>query len=568
MQHIKEFIVKNKWTLGIIGLSLLAILVMILIRNVGNNPEDKPNVTVTLEAPAEAASGTEVIYKITFSNQDNDSIKNLKLDLVYPGGFSFKDSVPKPTRLNGLSYTLPDLESSQEGVVLIKGTIEGNVDELKTVTAIMHYNFSNFNSDFIAQASAQTKITNPDILMQFDGPMKTSNEQGVVYGLSYLNSTDKPIPAAKLILEFPQKFQPSDYTPQPTSPGVWNLGTLEPGRSGRISFQGKFIGAEIGELPTFRGKIESTGADGKSHVLASVQYSVEITPIPLVISVVGQRQNLEASADTALPGEEIEYKVSYRNNLTTAVSGVVVSAELAGGIYDLADISAENATVNGNVITWNASQVSELASVGPSRAGELSFRAKIKDPVTKANVKNLVGSVTARIRSVEFSEPFASKPLETKIITVAKLSGDVLFSSGALPPRVGQNSTYIVTISVRNSTNDIEPAELTMNMPAAIQFDKNLVNASEQGNVSYDPNTKKLTWKLGKLAAHTGNFSALRRLQFNLTINPGASSTGQPVILARNITLQGTDTFTSKSISVGLADLTTQDDPSGNGTVE
>lgn len=568
LQNIKDFAVNNKWTLGVIGLSLLAILAMVLVRNLGNDPQEKPKVNISIEAPAEAASGTEVIYKITFSNRDNDSIKNLKLDMVYPSGFSFRDSVPQPTRLNGLSYTLPNLEPAQEGVVLIKGIIEGNVDEIKTVTAIMRYNFSNFNSDFVAQASAQTKITNPDILMQFDGPTQTSNEQEVTYNLSYLNATDSQISAAKLTIEFPQKFQPSEYSTQPTSHGVWNLGNLEAGRSGRILFTGKFVGAEVGELPIFKARIEGAGADGNSHVLASVQYSVEITAIPLVITLTGQRQNSESSADAALPGEEIEYKVNYKNNLTTAVSGVVISVELGGGVFNLSEISAENASVNNNTITWNASGISELSSVGPGRSGELRFRAKLKDPVTTANLKNLKAQVTGRIRSVEFTEPFSSPILETKIITVAKLSGDVIFTSGALPPRVGQNSTYTITISARNSTNDIEPAEVTMNLPAAVSFDKTTVNAAEQANVSYDSNTKKLTWKLGKLAAHTGNFSALRRLQFNITINPGASSTGQPVTLARSINLRGTDTFTGTNISVDLANLTTQNDPSGNGTVE
>ena len=111
----------------------------------------------------------------------------MTLDLVYPQGFTFKDSVPKPTKLNGTQFGLPPLDPNQETTIMIKGDVQGNAGETKSLNAIMHYRFSNTNtSEFVVSSQSQTQIKTADIAIQIDGPASVNSTQDVTYVITTL----------------------------------------------------------------------------------------------------------------------------------------------------------------------------------------------------------------------------------------------------------------------------------------------------------------------------------------------------------------------------------------------
>ncbi len=97
------------------------------------------------------------------------------------------------------------------------------------------------------------------------------------------------------------------------------------------------------------------------------------------------------------------------------------------------------------------------------------------------------------------------------------------------------------------------------------------VNSAEAGRAQFDPSTNKLTWQVGPLPAHSGQFSAARTLQFGIRSLPSASQAGTNPSLITNIRFSATDTFTNQTVSASADDLTTYS-ASGqagqNGTVQ
>jgi microcystin-dependent protein len=114
-----------------------------------------------------------------------------------------------------------------------------------------------------------------------------------------------------------------------------------------------------------------------------------------------------------------------------------------------------------------------------------------------------------------------------------------------------------MTLSLSNSSNDIQNGVLTIALPNITGFDATSVNPTESNNVSFNPNTRTLTWKVAALAAHAGQFSSARKLQFSETIKPSLTDTGNYVVLGHNISFNGTDTFTNLPVSATISDLTT-----------
>jgi hypothetical protein len=99
-------------------------------------------------------------------------------------------------------------------------------------------------------------------------------------------------------------------------------------------------------------------------------------------------------------------------------------------------------------------------------------------------------------------------------------------------------------------------------------FDPTLVTFAEQKNVTYNAGTRMLTWDVGTVPAHTGDYNPVRKLTLTVTVLPDQSNLGQTMPLLTNVAVSGADTFTSNPISLSGSNLLTSSDPGGNGTVQ
>jgi uncharacterized repeat protein (TIGR01451 family) len=564
---LKAFLKENKWSVWLItgSLVVIAIAAFFAFRKPSSNVPTQPNVSVNIDAPDKISSGSEVIYKINVKNDDSSTIRNVTVDLVYPNGFTFVDSSPKPSKLNGTQFALPSMDSGQSATIMIKGDIQGNADEVKTISATMHYRFANFSSDFIVQAQAQSHITTADFALDFSGPTAINTDQEVTYTLNYANYTDKQVSGLRISMITPTAFVVSASSPQPSLGKTWDLGTLDSNSTGKITITGAFKNANIGDNQTFTAKAEGSVDDKPSYVLSTGQLQVTIAQTPLEASVSMDATSL--GKDVVSPGDNLQYKVAFRNNGSSPARGVIVTAHLDGEAFDLDRISASRANVNGDTITWDASQNDELESLGSGEGGEFTFSVPVFNPATRSNRKELTVRVSLDIKSQGFDQPFAGKEASAKVQTVADITKAVTYVSGSNPPIIGLSTTYMVIIGLKNETNDITDGKMTFNLPNASSFSTAAVNSEERANVTYEANSKKITWNVGKLVAHAGGFVPQRKLQFNNTVTPGISLKGSPITLVNNIKFTGTDSFTLKPISLSEPSILSTDEPSGQGTV-
>ncbi|MDB4940413.1 MAG: hypothetical protein JWO40_838 [Candidatus Doudnabacteria bacterium] len=562
------FFKENKWPAILITGSILIVAVALFfaLRKPKDNTPVQPKVSISIEVPDKIASGSEVIYKVHVQDSDSSAIKNVSIDLVYPNGFSFEDSTPKPTKLNGSQFGLPSLEPSQDTVIMIKGTIQGNAGETKAVSATMHYSLVNFNSDFVAQAQSQSQITTANVALDFSGQANTNPDQEETYSLSYANYTDKTITGFKITLTTPTGFVVSNYNPKPAFGSTHTLGDLAPNASGKINITGSFKNVNTGDQEIFTAKAEGSVDGSPSFALSAGQLQVSIAQIPLEANIAIDSSN--KATDSVAPGDNLQYKITYKNNGSAAANGVIVTVKISGEALNLDQISTTGANVQNGTITWDASQNNGLESVGSGQGDSFTFSVPVKNPATRNNLKNLTIVAHTEIKSTEYNQPFIGPDLVTKVQTVADISKVVSFSSGQNPPVVGQTSTYFVVIGLNNQTNDVTAGKMTLNLPNAVNFDPTTINSDERANIVFDKNTKKITWTVDKLLAHAGGFVPPRKLQFSVSITPGTTQRGAPVTLVSNIKFSATDSFTSNSITLVADQIQTTDEPSGLGVVQ
>lgn len=564
---VGAFLKENKWAILLITGSLLVIAgaLYFTLRKPKDNTPSQPKVSIGIEAPDKISSGSEIIYKLHVKNNDTTTIKKINVDIVYPNGFSFIDSTPKATKLNGSQFGLPALDPSQDVIVMIKGSIQGNAGETKTISATMHYQLENFNSDFVAQTQAQSQITTADLALQFDGENNVNPEQQKTYTLNYANYTSASISDFRITLTTPTNFAISGIDPKAAFGSTYTLGTLAPNASGKITITGTFKNVNGGDRQIFTAKAEGS-VDGKpNYVLSAGQLEVTIAQVPLQAYLV--LNNLSKN-NSVMPGDTLEYKVIYKNNGSAPASGVILTVKLNGDSLDLSHISANGADVQNNTITWDGSQNEGLASIGAGSGGSFDFTVPVRNPASRTNEKNLTIAAHTEMKSKEYTQAFVGSELSVKVETVVDISKSVSYSSGSQPPSPGRNTIYNVSIILKNQTNDVTGGKMTFTLPSAVNFSTAAINSEERDNVAFDANIKKLTWTVGTLAAHAGSFVPLRKLQFNISVTPSITLKGSPITLVNNIKFSGTDSFTTTPIALNGDPILSSDDPSGQGFVQ
>ncbi len=555
---------------SVLGVLILSVLAVFAFRPA--KVEQKPaKVELKIDASETVPSGGEQVYKVKIANQDSAKLVDVELELSYPEGVEFIDSTPKSTTLSGTTFPVPDLSPGQNVAVIIKTKIQGQVNDEKKVNFKLHYKFSNFNSEFATDTDHAVRIIASDVALELSGPESTDNAQVVTYTLNYKNNSDKTVDNARMELIYPENFKFADSEPQPNlAKNIWNLGSLESGQGGTITFRGSFASAGTGQSQTFTANLSVLDDQGKFFTQATTSFITTIGSLPLSVT---QEITSGASSGIAKPGETLNYKITYRNNTAVPARGSQIAVTLDSNALDFSSIRAEGGQVNNATIIWNASSESNLETLNPNESGTLNFSVKINNPPVRDTSKNIEVRSSVKIKSAEYAEFLPGNDLAIKISTLASVETSLEHVSGALPPRVGESTTYRVNIALRNGTNELRDGLLTAFIPVtAGGVDISSVQpAKEISLVSFDQSTGKLTWKVGSLPAHTGDFSPLRKISINVRLNPSSSQAGQQPEILKSVTYTTTDNFTEQALTLTGNSLNTgslQDGGYSNGTVQ
>lgn len=560
-----SFFQEHRWSIliAIIAALVIAIVAVLLFHKPASNAPAQSTVSVSIQAPSQAGSGTQVVYQVTVTNNSGNGIRGVTMDMIYPQGFTFQTANPTPSQLSGGEFSIPDLANGQNAAIMIKGTLSGNTGETKQVSAVLHYSFENFNSEYTSNGSARTQITNSSVGLSIDGPTSTSSTQNVSYTVTYTNTTSQPMQSLELVTTIPQDFVTSSTTPALDADGRLAIPSLAANQSGTLTINGTFAKAASGANETFAMEID--GADpttGNTLAVANATYAVAIIQAPLQLTATVQDNNSESStsvANVVNPGDTLAYAIGYQNTGTVAATNVTITATISGASVDLSSVQAQKATIHDNVVTWNGSQVSNLASLAPQASGNLQLTFQLNNPATADSSKNLQAQVTFQITSQEYPQGFQLQTPAQKIQTQIALTGTAAPSSGANPPTVGQSSTYVMTYTIRNASNDITAGTFAVTLPNAIGFDMTSVNSDQAANVKYNNSTHVLTWNVANIPAHSGQFLTAPKLQFSETIQPSITDLGNEMSLSQNAMFSGTDSFTTEQVTAGAQDLTTDD---------
>ncbi len=527
----------------------------------------KSRVDFNILGPTQVSSGESVIYQISYWNNTNQILQNAILAIRYP-----QDSLVT----NGKSIQNIDLGNigvGGGGKQEISLAFIGLDKSIQKLQATLSYKPQNTTSTFENEAVKEVAINGSALIIDFKAPENVLPNTRNSYLIYYKNNSGKVFESVSIEARYPQNFifVSSNVTPAKSN-NTWNLGDLNPNEEGEINFFGVLKNAENANFEFDIG----VRLNDKFFKVKHISSQVSLTALPIEINIsVNNESNINVN-----PGDFLQFKISYKNNASIALSDIVLHASLDGLMYDFSSLKTTG-FYNGqdNTITWNAGNVDEFRDLKPSSSGELEFQINVKPLyiVRTFRDKNFLLSVLATMETLTVPPSLAIKSLSVsndlalKVNTKAELKTKGYYfdknikNSGPLPPKVNQTTTYTIHWLVSNYSNDLDNVIVKTILPEGVSW-LNKKAGSGAATLEYNDRTNELIWNIGKISAGVGVLLDPYEVIFQVALTPSIKNVNNVMAVIGNSNLTAEDTFTGINIeAAALALKTDMPDDSGVG---
>lgn len=549
------------------------------------------SVQVTIDAPERLISGDEAIWTIHVTNLSAVAMTKTEVNAHFPEGFTFSSSEPAAANEFHNNWILGTVGANSRKEVKVVGTILGDLGSTRTMVVSVHYQPSNFSSDFVAEASAETTITTSVLDVAIKAPTTAVSGQTVVYTVTLKNTSANTVNRIRLDLAAPDGFDRATSEPEASAgTSVWDRDTLAPDAAFTVKLSGVLKGTagQLRELVVRAGVVDANGALVVQRERSALILMLEPT---LNVKLSSEDSSKKQAIDV---GSAPKVTLAYSNDSDAVFTDVTLTLAFAGkdssgGTIDLVESGSIIATQPasrssaGEKLQWSKSEIADLARLVPGMSGSIEIGLPIKSKLRSlGSGKNFTLNVdaTATAASVAGGDAPYEKKADSLVLfvnTELRLAAEARYFSdegetlgtGPLPPKVGSTTTYQISWFITNTMNGAKDALLQATLPDALSF----VSASESGgnSITYDTTTRRVRWQIAGIDAGVGQTLPTLTGTFTISLTPTDADLGtSPTILGPS-TLTATDAFTGAKLAATDMTLTTElsNDPlaSGKGAV-
>jgi hypothetical protein len=535
----------------------------------GQNVISTKNIVIGINMPPSIAGGENMPVEVNITNQNNVPLLSADVSVEYAAGGRQPDDMSKELRRYRESV----------GAVSVGGSINkkfnvvffGEEGESKDVKVTLEYRVQGSNAIFSKTESRSVILSSAPVSVAIEALSEYSAGQDATISLTIGANSGETIKNLTLMADYPFGFSFSNSDPRPSYENrVWDLGDLKSGSTRVLKIQGQFSGAE-GEEKAIRFSIGTRDPNDERKIgvvfLSKTQIVKVAEPFIGVDLALGGSRDLEYVTDA---GRNVRGDIVFTNNLKTRITNVVVQAKLKGNIFDRKLVSTGNGFFRStdNTILWDQTTSSQLGVLEPGAKGSVNFGLKILDSVLNQRASSMVVEVTILASSISSDSSVEQLKVTTmktiKIASTLGVDAKIIYSSGpfqnfgSIPPQSDQETTYTVTLSVPNSSNDLSDVKVLTSLPIYVHWLDKISPVSE--DLKYNPVGGEVVWNVGDINSGGGS----RSVSFQVSFTPSLSQVGSSPKLLDDVTASGYDRFSSVMLTAsknsGL-DIGLYDDP-------
>lgn len=559
----------RKFFLGSIGFFILSVLFAVFMFYGGGNIVSNEKITLDILGPAFTEGGNEFELQFDVKNGNREKIEYADLIIEYPKGATLegdKDTVR-------VRKFLGELGAGRSVSERAKLTLFGEEGSERTVRAMLEYRVAGSNAVFVKESTYLVHIKSSPLVLSVSSLKEVNSNQIFSLDVGTLANAEKVVEKTLLVIEYPVGFVFSSATPLPSyGNNVWKLGDLSKGTKKNVSVKGTLAG-EDGEERSFRIYAGTEDSDDDQEI--GVVYNSFLQTVTLKRPFLETKLKLngeEAKQYVMGSNTTVEGRIEWMNNLPNRVLDGEIYVKFSGDVLDKASVSSVGAFFNSsnNTLTWSKETTFSLAELQGGDNGTFTFSFKLL-PLFSGNrvaFKNPELALEIGVRGKRMLEEGVPEEIvasERKIIRInsnVQLSSRALYytgpftNTGGLPPRADRDTTYTLSFTALNSSNDLSKAAVKTTLPTYVRF---LGQVSPQGeDVTYSQETREVTWNLGRLDQGAGIERPARQASFQVALTPSLSQVGTSPFLTGDIVFEGEDSFTTGGITFSRVPLTTR----------
>ncbi len=527
----------------------------------GMNLISSNNIDVQITGPSSISSGEELDLGISVINQNRTDLENVTLFIEYPD--SAKSVDEGQAVLTRGKIPLATIAKGQSKEYPLRALLFGEKDAIKTITFRVEYTIKGSNSVFSKEKTYEVTINSSPILLNVSYPKEINSGQLVTLTIDITSNSPVVVSGALVKVEYPYGFTYKDSSMTSIRDSLWSVGDLKNGDKKTLKVTGQLVGQNMEER-SFRVSIGTPSGDN------SKDFDTTLSASQVTIGIRKSFFNLAVLSDTSVDvGQSASISVTYQNTLPEKIVNSRIVTKISGNIFDRNRVSANN---NGyyrssdTSVTWDKNTTPALGEMLPGVDGQVSLAVgSFTNPAQIRSIKNPyidVSTIMTGNRSgTDQSEVSSSQDITIKFSTNLgiyaksyRTTGPIT-NTGPIPPRVDRESTYTVVWGLTNTTNEVKDAVVTAVLPAYVTWKGETFPTNE--SITYNPDTRTVTWNAGSIATNIGYGYAPRTVTFKVGATPSTIHVGNSLDIVVNTIARATDTFTSKKLSVGGGVVTT-----------
>lgn len=528
----------------------------------GNQTISASEVDINVVGPVSIGAGEVLSLDLIIQNNNPVPLQAVDLIIEYPEGTrSAENMIDNLTRVR---ERIDDIESGSILRKTIDSALFGDEGDNKEISITAEYQVPGSNAIFKKQKVFSVVLNAAPARISVSGLKEISSGQEVELVATITSNSNTEIKNLMVTASYPFGFELLDTDIDPTySNNVWVIDSLAPNEKKTITLTGTITGQNEEER-VFRfntGLISEENERDIGVVFNNFIHELTVKRpfVGLNIVINGMRDSVVA----ANSGSMVDSELVFSNNTNDLIRNAVIRIELDGAVLDETRVTAEDGFYRSsdNTILFNSETNPDLEQIPARSEIRSTFRFKLKDLINSSlNYTNPEVKLNAFLEGERISDNNVEEEISENIVKNVKVISDVFIGSytlrdigpfentGPIPPKAEEETSYTITWSVSNNSNNLENARITALIPSYVNW-KNKVNPSSE-NYSYDENSRTLTWNLGNVSSGVGNGSNARELSFQVGLFPSLSQVGQSPSLLRNVVFTADDTFAETEIQI------------------
>ncbi|PIP58032.1 MAG: hypothetical protein COX02_02380 [Candidatus Vogelbacteria bacterium CG22_combo_CG10-13_8_21_14_all_37_9] len=568
----------------LIGSSLffvLAVAIALFIFFSGSNLISNNRIDLSITGPISLKAGEEANWQLTIINRNKSTLQSARLLLDYPPGTRSSKNIQQ--ELIHESISLSDIKPGAMVNQTARAFVFGPANSQSTIKATLEYRLANSSAVFTKDLDYNFTINDSPINLSLALPTEINSGRDLTLDLKIISNSSTILTNVLLAINYPPGFSFRSASLPPTKDNnVWSLGDLPVGIEKHLVIQGVLDGQDE-ELKTFQttiGLADSQIVDKMSVVYNKITQSIAIRRpfVGLNLSLGNQANPGDSSVFSS--GESIPGQLSWINNTPNLVRNLKIKLALVGPIYDRRSVNANDGFYRSTdeTIIWDKSLIEGLAVLKPGDSANASFSFSLlpSSALQGALANNPQLEIIVIIEGERITDDNQSEALKTEIHKIVRLRSAInlatktsyqsgpFTNSGPLPPKVNEKTTYTLTWSLTNPSNNLSNVQVKTVLPPYITW---LDTSSPQiEKLTYSEKDHSLIWDLGLVPAGTGFNIPIREVSFQIGLVPSLSQLNRSPNLSGSIELSGVDNFTGTKVQLNYNPLTTQASDGGGAT--